>query len=70
MNFEITELLKLWTEKIVEINPSEMKKPSLCLLLEEVGVVISVPRSEMKVELRLGGKDDILSRTWELFGGC
>ena len=61
MNFEITELLEFWTGKIIQIDPTERKKPSLGLLLEKVPEVVSVPRSERKVELRLGGKDDILS---------
>ena len=61
MNFEVTELLKLWTEKIIEIDPYERQKPSLALLLEKVHEVICVPRSERKVELRLGGKDGTLS---------
>ena len=38
-----------------------MEKPSLGLLLEKVPEVISVRRSERKVELRLRGEDDILS---------
>ena len=61
MNFEFTELLKFWTEKIIEIDPTERRKPSLDLLLEKLPEVVGVPRSERKVELRLGGKDDILS---------
>ena len=65
MTFEVTELLKFWTEKIIEIDPTQRKMPSLGLLLEKVPEVISEPRSERKVELRLGGKDDILSTTLE-----
>ena len=61
MNFEDTELLKFWTEKIVEIDPTERERPSIDLLLEKVPEVISVPRSDRKVKLRLGSKDDILS---------
>ena len=59
-NFEFTELLKFWTEKIIEIDPTESRKPSMDLLLEKMPEVVGVPRSERKVELRLGGKDDIL----------
>ena len=61
MNFKVTELLKFWTEKIVEIDPTERERSSLILLLEKVPEVVRVPRSEMKVELRLVGKSDILS---------
>ena len=61
MNFESTELLKFWTEKIIEIDSTERRKPSLDLLLEKVPEVVGVPHSERKAELRLGDKDDILS---------
>ena len=54
MNFEVAELLKFWTEKIVEIDPTERERPSLGLLLEKMPEIISVPRSDKKVELRLG----------------
>ena len=60
MNFEVRELLNFWTEKIVEIDPAESERPSLSLLVEKVPEVVSVPRSDKKVELRLGGKDDVL----------
>ena len=53
MNFEVAELLKIWTEKIVEIDPTERERPSLDLLIEKMPVVITVPRSDKKVELRL-----------------
>ena len=33
MNFEVAELLKFWTEKILEIDPTERERPSLGLLL-------------------------------------
>ena len=33
MNFEVAELLKVWTEKIIEIDPTERERPSLGLLL-------------------------------------
>ena len=61
MHFEMAELLKFWTEKIVEIDPTERERPSLGLLLEKMLVVISVLRSDKKVELRLGSGDDVLS---------
>ena len=61
MNFELAELFKFWTEKIVEIDQMVRKRPSLCLLLEKMPEVISVPRSDKKVELRLGDKDNVLS---------
>ena len=34
-NHEVAELLKLWTEKIVEIDTVERERPSLGLILEE-----------------------------------
>ena len=61
MNFGVTKLLKFWIEKIVEIDPTERERPILCLLLEKVSEVVSVPRSDRKVELRLGVIDHILS---------
>ena len=33
MNFEVAELLKFWTEKIIEVDPTERERPSLGLLL-------------------------------------
>ena len=59
--FEVAELLKFWTEKIVEIDPTEMERPSLGLLLARMPENISVPRSDKKVELRLGSGDNVLS---------
>ena len=61
MNFEVAELLKFWTEIIVMIDPTERARPSLGLLFEKMPEVISVPRSDKKVELRLGSGDDVLS---------
>ena len=65
MNFVVTELLllllKFGTEKRIEIDSTERMKPSLGLVLEKVPEVVSVLRSEKKVELRLGGKGNILS---------
>ena len=60
MTFEVTELLNFWTEKIVEIYQTEKERPSRGLLLEKVSEVVSVPRSDKKVELRLGDKDNVL----------
>ena len=60
MIFEVTELLKFRTEKIVELDMTERERPSLGLILEMVSEVVTVPRSYMKVELRLGDEDDIL----------
>ena len=61
MIFEVTALLKFWTEKIIEIESTERKKLSMGLLLENVPKVVSVPLPERQVELRLVDKDDILS---------
>ena len=36
MNFEVVELLKFWTEKIIEIDPTERERPNLGLLLEKM----------------------------------
>ena len=41
---EVAELLKFWTEKIVEIDTVERERPSLGLILEKTPEVISVPR--------------------------
>ena len=49
MNFEVAELLKFWTEHIVEIDPTERERPSLGLLLARMPEIISVPRSDKKV---------------------
>ena len=61
MNFEVAELLKFWTEKLIEIDPTERKSPSLGLLLEKMPEMISVPRSVKNVELRLGSGNDVMS---------
>ena len=61
MNFKMEELLKIWMEKIIEIDRTESEGPSLGLLLEKMPGVISVPLSDKKVELRLGSGDDVLS---------
>ena len=60
MNFEVAELLKFWTEKITEIDPTERERPSLGLLLEKMPEVISVPRSNKRVELKMGVGNDML----------
>ena len=36
MKFEVAELLKIWTEKLIEIDPTEKKRSSLGLLLEKM----------------------------------
>ena len=56
----MTELLKFWTEKIIEINPVEREIPSLGLILEEMPEVISVPRSNKRVELKMGNGNGML----------
>ena len=53
-NYEVTELLKFWTEKTNEINPVERERPSLVLTLEKIPEVISVLRSNKRVELKMG----------------
>ena len=53
-NHEVTELLKLWTEKIIEVDSREREKPSLGLILETTPKVISMPRSDKIVELKMG----------------
>ena len=60
MNFEVAEFLKFWTEKIIEIDPTERERPSLGLLLEKMPDVISVPRSNKRVELKMGNGNDML----------
>ena len=53
MNFEVAELSKFWTEKNIGIDPKEKEMPSLVLLLEKMPEVISVPRSNNRVELKM-----------------
>ena len=69
-NHEVTELLKLWTEKIIVIDSMEREKPSLGLLLEATPKVISVPRSSKRVELRMGNGNGMmttnLGTVWKL----
>ena len=54
------ELLKIWTEKITEIDTSEREKPSLGLLPDNESETISVPRSEKRVEMLPSGEDNEL----------
>ena len=60
-NHEMTELLKFWTEKIIEIDSMEKEKPSLGLILERLPKVISVPRSNNRVELKMGNGNGMLT---------
>ena len=60
MNFELVELLKFWKENIIEIDPTEREKPSLGLLLEKMPERISMPRSNKRVELKMGNGNDML----------
>ena len=56
-NFEVTELLKFWTEKMIKIDSAERERPSLGLMLEKM---ISVPRSNKMVELKMGNGNGML----------
>ena len=60
-NHEVTELLKFWTEKIIEFDSMERERPSLGLLLETTPKVISMPRSNKKVELKMGNGNGMLT---------
>ena len=60
-NYEVVELLKFWTERIMEINPVERERPSLGSILERTPEVISVPRSSKRVELRMGNGNGTLT---------
>ena len=59
-NREVTELLKFWTGKVIEIDSVERPKPSLGLILERMPKVISVPRSKKRVELKMGNGNGML----------
>ena len=59
-NYEVAELLKFWTDKIVEIDTVERERPSLGLIFEKTPEVISVPRSSKRVELKMGNGNDML----------
>ena len=56
----MTELLKFWTEKIIEIEPVERKRPNRGLTLEKIPELISVPRSNKRVELKMGNGNGML----------
>ena len=60
-NYEVAELLKFWTEKIMELDPVERERPSLGLSLERTPEVISVPRSSKSVELKMGNGNGMLT---------
>ena len=60
-NYEVAELLKFWTERIMEIDPVERERPSLGLILERTPEVISVPRSSKRVELKMGNGNGMLT---------
>ena len=68
----MAELLKFWTEKIIEIDPVEREKPSLGLTLEKTPEVITVPRSNKRVELNMGKGNGMLitnlGTVWKLLG--
>ena len=59
-NYEVAEVLKFWTEKIIEIDPVERERPSLSLTLEKIPGVIKVPRSNKRVELKMGNGNGML----------
>ena len=69
-NHEVMELLKFWTEKIIEIDSMEREKPSLGMILERMQKVINVPRSTKKVELKMGNGSGMmitnLGTVWKL----
>ena len=66
----MAELLKFWTEKIIEIYPTEKERPSLDLLFEKMPAVISVRRSNKRVQLKMGNGSDMsvtnLAIVWKL----
>ena len=59
-NHEVAELLKFWTEKIVEIDAVERERASLGLMLEKTPEVVSIPRSSKRVEMKMGNGNDLL----------
>ena len=59
-NHEVTELLRFWTEQIVEIDAVERERPSLGLILEETPEVVSIPRSNKRVEVNMGNGNGLL----------
>ena len=70
MNFEVAELLKFWTDKIIEMDQTERERPRLGLVLEKMPEVISVLRSIKRVELKMRNGNDIfvtnLGTVWKL----
>ena len=60
-NHEVAELLKFWTERIMEIDAVEKEGPSLGLILEKTPEVISMPRSNKRVEVNMGGGNGLLT---------
>ena len=60
-NYEVAELLKFWTERIMEIDPVERERPSLDLILERTPEVISVPRSSKRVDIKMGNGNGMLT---------
>ena len=59
-NHEVAELLKFWTEKIMEIDAVEKERPSLGLFLEKTPEVVSIPRSNKRVEVNMGDGNGLL----------
>ena len=59
-NHKVTELLKFWTEKIINIDPAEREKPSVGLILEKMPELRSLPRSNKRVELKLVNRNGML----------
>ena len=63
MNFE---LAKFWTEKIIEIDPTERERPSLGLLLEKMLEIISVPPSDKSSNEDWEAETTCCLRIWEV----
>ena len=59
-NHEVAELLKFWTERIMEIDAVEKEGPSLGLILEKTPEVVSTPRSNKRVEVNMGDVNGLL----------
>ena len=57
---EVTKLITFLTEKMIKIDPAEREKPSLGFILEKMAEVISVPRSNKRVELKMGNENGML----------
>ena len=53
-NHEVAELLKFWTERIIEIDGVEKEGSSLGLILEKTPEMVSTPRSNKRVEVNMG----------------